>query len=479
MTANNHLVLHCDYASRPACHVAGVYTSVNPNWYVYDPEMTYKVGSMGLAALEVRDYCFDFPAQECDLALFASPDRTTFDIYVKNTGERLIEINTPRSRGSLYWNDPNSLLYMNPLDIYSRWEWQSNQAVLKIAITPLETLIQAAAAIAIDAPIPLKYMQPPDFSAWNQSFILHVDPRTCHAPLHWIDNLTGVYEPVHGQLLNGYPVWKRECSLTTLLVNKIAGPAKNYLASMGIRIGHPGNMQRLLYVRKDDDWLPSLLSLTTALDPSVIARDIARNESALEATYVPSCIAELLTESASLFTMPDKAFSSWTMRYEGQLMEIHVALTPYFFFEEAVSLATLAALDENERDSSTKAASKKKRSKKKGKRCAASNANKSIPQVLSDSSLKAHTSRPGRVLERQSVVMDSTTSEAKSDNPEGNDPSIASNNNKKNHKKKKNRRVNDESKEKCEHAHRSDDVVFKIDEMTQVTSDIVTEPQGN
>ena len=75
--------------------------------------------------------------------------------------------------------------------------------------------------------------------------------------------------------------------------------------------------------------------------------------------------------------------------------------------------------------------------------------------------------------------MDSTTSKAKSDNPEGNDPSIASNNNKKNHKKKKNRRVNDESKEKCEHAHQSDDEVFKIDEMTQVTSDIVTEPQGN
>ncbi|KAL3765027.1 hypothetical protein ACHAW5_004286, partial [Stephanodiscus triporus] len=279
-----------------------------------------------------------------------------------------------------------------------------------------------------------------------------------------------------GKLLNGYPVWKRKCKRTTMLVSKIAGPAKNYLASMGIRIGHPGIMQRLLYVRKDDDLLPSLLSLTTSGHPSVIARNIARNEHALEATYVPSCMAELLTESASLFAMPDKAFSSWTMRYKGQLMEIHVAFTPYFFFEEAVSLATLAAADENEGDSNTKAASKKKRSKKKGTRCAASNTNKSIPQALSDSSLKAHTSRPDRLLERLSVVMDSTTSDAKSDNPVDNDPSIALNKNKKKHKKKKKRRVDDESKEKCEQAHRSYDEVPKIDE---VTSDIVKEPQGN
>ena len=310
MTQNKHLVLHCDSASRPACHVAGVYTFFDEgkgafyNSYGYDPEMTYKMSIMGWADLEDRGYCFDFPIQHSQPLLVQAADFSTF-ILCLETGERLKEINIPRSRDSSYWNDSNSLLCMNPLDIYSRWE--SNRGdVLKIAITPLETLIQARAATKIDVLVPLKYTQAPDFSA----------------------------------------------------------------------------------------------------------------------------------------------------------------------------LATVAAVVENEEDSSAKAVSRKKRSKKKGKRCAASNANKSTSQALSDSSLEAHTSRPGRLLERQSIVMHAATSETKPDNHEGNDPSKLNNNNKNHKKKKKDRCGNDESRRKCEQAHQSDDEVSKIDEIAQVTSDIVG-PQGS
>ena len=74
--------------------------------------------------------------------------------------------------------------------------------------------------------------------------------------------------------------------------------------------------------------------------------------------------------------------------------------------------------------------------------------------------------------------MHAATSETKPDNHEGNDPSKLNNNNKNHKKKKKDRCGNDESRRKCEQAHQSDDEVSKIDEIAQVTSDIVG-PQGS
>ena len=367
---NKHVVLHSRSATSHVGNYLGVYSPLQSGpfsiFYVYDRAMTFKFctgNNNRLNALQERGFHFDFVPTQEEPRLIQAPNRT-WSLLI-GSGERFNEIEIPRSRGQLFWEDPNSLLYMNPSDIYSTWvedtqgpSRQSRSA--QIAITPLETLIRAAGTKSSTS-IPVKYRKSTDFSVWNRSFVLHVDPRTCQVPLPWIDTLMGVYTPLNGKLSNGYPIWERESSLTTKLVDATSDPVKKCLESQGIRVGYPGNERRLLCVSKYGAG-PSLLSVTKTAHMSSINR---RNEQILEASHVPSCVAELLVEPALLFTSPDKAFSTWKVFYDCQWLEIHIAFTPKEFFEQAINLASLDSKLVEDTTSSKKKNKKKKR--KKGK----------------------------------------------------------------------------------------------------------------
>jgi len=374
---NKCVVLHCDSPQG----FTGVYSPFQRGdfsiCYMYDLEMTCKLVSeidndnMSWTALENRGFCFYFtpPTQNTNRMMAQDSNgrwclETEFGCFVENQ--------IPRSRCKMFWDDPHSLLCMNPSEIHSVWLEDTQGSPyeprkVQIAITSLESL-RRAVTLKSGPSTPIKYQRASDYSAWDRSFVLHVDPRTCQAPLSWIDLLTGVYLPIKGKMLNGYPIWERQ--RTTELASAMTDPVKEYLEHQGIRIdlshSSSGGIQRLMYVRKDNEFSPSLLALTRGAD----MKDALRKRNVLEACHVPSNMTEILTEPASLFSSPDKAFSTWMLHFEGQWMETHVAFTPKDFFEQAITLTALDAElgDKYDGDSGALGGSNKKRKKKKKKK---------------------------------------------------------------------------------------------------------------
>ncbi|KAL7553044.1 hypothetical protein ACHAWF_016289 [Thalassiosira exigua] len=383
---NKRVVLHCASPYDPASGFMGVYSPFQRGpfsyVYIYDGEMTFNFfcNSARWSCFEQYGYNFDFAPNQDKSMLLQGPGGG----WIFHTGaeESFKEQEVPRSRDESFWEDPGSLLYMSPSEVYSTWvEDTVHGSILlmgqptrtaQIAITPLETLIKAAASAA-EAPTaaPMKFRKAADFTTWDRSFVLHADPRSCQAPLDWIDTLTGVYTPINGKLLNGYPVWRRDCTSTSELVGAMPGPAAKHLESLGIRLVRPSSEKRLLCVRKDSRSSPSLLSVMDGGD----FRGVERKQSMLVASHVPACVVELLTEPASLFTLHAKAFSTWKTFYSGRWIEIHVAFTPKEFFEQTITLANLdadllggdAAVGEVATSFKSKRKSRKKTKKKKKK----------------------------------------------------------------------------------------------------------------
>ena len=75
---------------------------------------------------------------------------------------------------------------------------------------------------------------------------------------------------------------------------------------------------------------------------------------------------DFLTVSTTLFSTPEKAFSTWTGPYNDQMMTVDVAVTPQEFFEQTVALTgiDLDPLESGTPQVSTTKSKKKKKKKK-------------------------------------------------------------------------------------------------------------------
>ena len=430
-----NVLVHVRNGNSPAWKYTGVYSPVS-NIYVGDgyqrnPQLTNQfMREFGarMRKLTGRDYSF----QVCRdnkvhmlmgriLTMNKNNEEKCSWCLLCNDGNQYAEVSSSRTRDKQFWNDPDTFEFISS-EVHTVWvrmgnTTNKNREVTEIAITPLQTVKKVLGNDPPSSIMPLKYQKASDFSRWDRSFVLHVDHRTCKVPLPLVDSLMGVYTPVKDKVIHGYPVWKRQCNLTTMLVNEISDPVKKYLEKHGIRISiGSGSRQQYLHVENNLDRrnAGSFLISTDAIGrQNDVNKIVSSRNSSLIGTCVPDEIDSLLTDPTSLFTNPDKAFATWHFLI-GRFVQVHIAFTPEDYFREAINLARLEVGEtslqhDNNRhkgesnETKKKKNNNKKKKKKNKKKKVGDKQNETTVNVSSDDVLSDHETQD-RVDEAHTVL---------------------------------------------------------------------------
>lgn len=373
----NHIVVHCESSAGPEHCFTGVYTLTRTPQlsYVRDSNLTDLLSAnKDLALLKRLGFALDFQHTEAKHVLayqLLKHGESAWCLTAESRDIFCIEANLTQSEDRAFWNDPMSLFCLHPSNHYGNWlTFLRNRATpekhyVGIALTPLETLNQAIILAGPPKIFPLKYRQAPDFTAWDKQFILHTDHRRCRVPLEWIDSCMGVYVPLPGKVMNGYPVWKKSIANTRDIVDSVSKQVKKYLERKGICISLTTESQMLCVCR--NMWGSLLQTVSQDEDFDF---DSQQCIPILQASYLPENVDELLSVPTALFTTPDDAFSTWNAAYHGVPVCVNVAITPREYVEHTIALASLdsstleSALFSNDLRKTTAKKKKKKQRKK-------------------------------------------------------------------------------------------------------------------
>ena len=383
--------VHKRHVKDSIMNYTGVYSVVNNfGQYQYhrNPDLTNKflkeVGRRPQSLdVKMKGYNFQLSRNSKRHTIVSMQNKAeTYGWYLYDDGGniRYVNVTPARMTDKAFWKDPDAYRYLDSNDIHSGWYDMdgSSSSLLSMGMSPLETvkkvlLMRDGFSLPRNITIPDKYSRALDFSRWNRNFVLHVDPRTCQLPLDLIDSkVMGVYTPINGKVLNGYPVWERKSILTTSLSNAMGLPVKTYLEDQGIHLPPPNDNPQYLYIEDKLDGNKDSGSLLVATE----RLDIKGVRKSHSCHFVGGSVSEdidtLLSDPTSLFTNPDKAFVTAHFQYRGYWVAMYVAFTPEEYFREAINLAALevneSAVNDFLNNNTTAASSQKKKKNKKKKK---------------------------------------------------------------------------------------------------------------
>ena len=368
------IVLHSTTEHDCPPSLPGVYSRVHTSPLTYIRDNTAKIRERDLSVLEIYGYKFNFSNTNEKHKLTYEGSSGKMEWVWRSEDGKMVCVSSNdqyRSMDKDFWIDPMSL-YSMPLYVHRiPWFIYTSDSIQKkyvqscetqMALTPFETVIQAIES-GPPRSIPKKF-KALDFSAWNKSLVIHADHRNfdCEATMNLINSFMGVYTPISGKQINGYPVWERDLDRTTMLIESTPNVSKKYLEEVGIYLKSTSNSKegQVLLVQYTD-W--KNLGLTIAEETKSSNQYTALLTSHLR----PININELLSTPTALFSQPDSAFSPWNGTCYGHQISVLVAVTPYEHFEHAITLAgiEIETQGSNHPVSLPKKTNKKKKKKKK------------------------------------------------------------------------------------------------------------------
>lgn len=391
MSQEQYVVVHANPVDYSVQQIfAGVYKLINPTLYFLDHEKTHELsGQMEDSTfnLEALGHSFTFDELEDDEFMIQTPVLR----FVRNAHNEmvwclrlptwrneksfdLIEIRPPRARDKKFWDDPYSFLHLHSDDIYGTWAWPHGRGNVRIGISSLKAVTQAMQfdPSEMRRPASPKFLKATDFDAWNRNFVLFADYRTNQLPQAWVDSSMGLYKPVKGKIVNGYPVWEKHHTLTSELIQSMSVPVKMRLEKFGVMLSQSSRENRFLYVSRERQGEASLLALSESANINTLTSD----DIILKAIYIPEDLDKILSQSSYFCEEGENIFSSWKAFYQGNAVDLHVALTPEESFNERIRFTRnrVELLEQDDSQASgqhhgnkktSKNGSKKKNSRKK------------------------------------------------------------------------------------------------------------------
>eukprot|EP00956_Cyclotella_meneghiniana_P007880 scaffold10483_cov65-Cyclotella_meneghiniana.AAC.4 len=353
ISGQEQIVLHCLHPSdEPEDGFSGVYQLVDtyPLTYIRNTVATNHLsGKKKMSSLQNFHMQFTSTAAN-HILTYERKNENSAEMQWRwrseNGGRLCRQATQSRSQHIEFWDDHLSLLHLASRDIFGRWisyiqessestMFAAEGGVRAIAVIPVKTLEKAIESGPPKSTPPKKYMQAPDYLAWEQPFVLHANHyRICGVPLDVVDSMMGVYKPIPGRMRSGYPIWGIDRAETAALAKSIPFGVKEYLETKSIRLRTSVMAdQWILFVHCTKK---GLLSLTVGIEPSngSVITPVLGNQSILD-------MNEFLTVSTTLFSTPQKVFSTWSGPYNDHMMTVDVAVTPLEYFEQTVALTEI------------------------------------------------------------------------------------------------------------------------------------------
>ena len=270
ISCHGQIVLHClDPSDEPEDGFSGVYQLVDTYLLTY---IRNKAATNRLSGEKKMTLLQDFRIK---FASTAAKHILTYEVKnedsremqwrwrSENGGRLCRQATQSRLQHMEFWEDHLSLFHLASHDIFGRWVsylpestestmFAAEGSTRAIAVLPLKTLETAMESFPKPIP-PKKYMQAPDYLAWERPFVLHANHyRICGVPLDVVDSMMGVYKPISGRMKSGYPVWGIDHAETAALEKSMPSGVKEYLEAKNIRLRTLGDpiQQWILFVHR-------------------------------------------------------------------------------------------------------------------------------------------------------------------------------------------------------------------------------------
>mmetsp|Transcript_12027 Transcript_12027/g.24053 ORF Transcript_12027/g.24053 Transcript_12027/m.24053 type:complete len:3243 (+) Transcript_12027:98-9826(+) len=377
MSQEQYLVVHASPVDYNVQSIfAGVYRLINPTLHVLDHGKTNELSAQmedSTFNLEALGHSFTFHKLydmiETPALRFVRNARNELTWCLKAptfSNEKsfdLVETRAPRARDRKFWNDPYSFLHLHSDDLYGTWSWVHGRGNASICISSLKAVTQAMQfdPSKMWRPTPPEFLKAADFGAWNRNFVLFADHRTSQLPQAWVDLSMGLYKPIKGKIANGYPVWEKHHTLTSELIQSMSGPVKRSLEKIGVMLSQSSREKRFLYVSRERQGEASLL----ALSESITSDDIILKE-----ICIPEDLDKIVSQSSYFCEETENIFSSWKAFYQGNAVDLHVALIPEESFNERIRFTQngVELLEQDDSQASGQHHGRKKKSKNGSKK---------------------------------------------------------------------------------------------------------------